>query len=474
MATTDQTNRGDDDNDDWCGVCREKGDLLMCDGCCLSFHCGCIGYQDLDFLPDDKDWFCWNCSKLRGVPFAVDTRPINPQTAPEVIYMAVDASLEYYYKYNILQRKSRRGRSPRTFTAMLRTGPDAQRDVVVMNFDVDDRRIWRGDLSRKTRIGWIGTVEPAPGADLTRHPVPLLPQFHRVRELGHTNASDPPPPPVFTPQTVRPSERVDDRNAGTLALPSQLLEAADILSHLASGDGNIQGLDDGDRPDPTRRAKKAQKRGHSGGGSRKENETVLPRAVNPMAPPPPPSQERMTEAAMELDVNDDVEVWISETSIGPGGWVPGRIVERALIDEDGSGAPYFAFYSVEMLPIFEHQIDVSNEHSVLGPLMRVRRPLAVPIAGEVRYATMVRRPLTTQERHRPVANLVKGDRVEAIVCGRYAPGTVAKDTGARSSTCRIVFDNPAKEMGYKAATMTQPIDAVRKTLVPARYYGMLQ
>ena len=93
--------------------------------------------------------------------------------------------------------------------------------------------------------------------------------------------------------------------------------------------------------------------------------------------------------------------------------------------------------------------------------------------GNQRYANMVRKPLTAEEQ-RPAGCLRKGDRVEAIVCGRFAPGTISKDTGPRSSTCRIKFDNPAKGMGYKAATATQPLDAVRLTSLPAQYHGMLR
>ena len=520
MAST----RGDDDNDDWCGVCREKGDLLMCDGCCLSFHCGCLGYKDLDFLPEDEAWFCWNCSKRQGKEFAVDMRPVDRATFPQIAYVAVDDSLEYYYKYDVLQKKGRQGRR---IDVTLRTGGDVRRDIVEMSFDIGDRRIWRGDLSRKTKIGWVGTVVPAPGADLTKHPVPLVPQFHCVREQGHPNASVLPPLPVYRPGLVanlrtnggeseetmtntrssrqsseelpveqatksnrgrkkRGSDRVAEQNS------AKMLEAANILSQIAYI--NSKGAD-GTPGGPTTHTKKSQKRssgqvrakdktdGETGGkrrNSTKENETQTPQnpgtAAKAAAHPSglnQVNQVKMTPAALRLDVDDEVELWLNETHVGPGGWVPGKIVERALVAEDGSGDPYFAFYTIDMLPILDQKVDNSSSGEVLKPLLQVRRPLAVPVGGQARYATVIRKPIGPQER-RKVANFKKGDRVEAIVCGRYAPGTVARDTGSRSSKCRINFDNPAKDLGFKAATASQPIESVRLTSLPPQYNGLLR
>ena len=460
------TARRDDDNDDYCGVCQENGDLLMCDGCSLSFHGGCIGYQDIDFLGEDEDWFCWNCSKRLGKEFAVDTRPLDPNTVPNVVYVAVDESLEFYYKLNVIKKKDEGGRR---LTLRLRTGADAERDVVETSLDVEDKRIWRGDISRKTRTGWVVPVEPLPNADLSRHPVPLVPRFHCVSERGRSPAYIP-PPSVYSPRKLQNSVKMDDRNA------EDMIEVADILSQFASIDANCVGLKVAP-PGPgtktyTKKRRATSSKGQPGSGGGKVNKTDP--TANPAANPPrAPVQVKMTEAALKLDVGDDVEVWISETNVGPGGWVPGRVVERALIEEDGSGAPYFAFYTVEMLPLLEHSIDLSSNTSAISSLLQVRRPLAVPIGGQSRYANMVRKPLTAEAR-RPARRFSKGDRVEAIVCGRFAPGTISRDTGARSSTCRINFDNPAKEMGYKAATATQSIDAVRLTSLPAQYYGMLR
>jgi hypothetical protein len=458
------TRRSDDSNDDFCGVCQEEGDLLMCDGCRLSFHGGCIGYQDLGFLPEDEDWLCWNCSKRLGKEFVVDARPLDPGRVPNVVFVAVNDSLEYYYKFNVVRKKGKRGRR---LAVTLRTGPDAERDVIETTFDVEDRKIWRGDLSRNTTNGWVVPVEPLPNTDLTRHPVPHVPRFHCVTEPGHPVATIPPPPLLSSTKT-RNSKKAAERNA------QDMIEVADILSQFASIDANRGGTDvalpGSKAKEHAKKRRAVSSEGQPGGGGSKVRE--IARAANPAEMAGAPSQLKMTEAALKLDVDDDVEVWISETSVGPGGWVPGKVVERALIEEDGSGAPYFAFYSVEMRPLLEHPIDLTSEHSVMRPMLRVRRPLAVPV-GNQRYANMVRKPLTAEEQ-RPAGCLRKGDRVEAIVCGRFAPGTISKDTGPRSSTCRIKFDNPAKGMGYKAATATQPLDAVRLTSLPAQYHGMLR
>ncbi len=123
----------------------------MCDGCRLSFHGGCIGYQDLGFLPEDEDWLCWNCSKRLGKEFVVDARPLDPGCVPNVVFVAVNDRLEYYYKFNVVRKKGKRGRR---LAVTLRTGPDAERDVIETTFDVEDRKIWRGDLSRNTTNGW--------------------------------------------------------------------------------------------------------------------------------------------------------------------------------------------------------------------------------------------------------------------------------------------------------------------------------
>ena len=51
-------------NDNCCKICRERGELLMCDGTCgASFHLACIGLKESD-LPEGE-WFCSECMAAR-------------------------------------------------------------------------------------------------------------------------------------------------------------------------------------------------------------------------------------------------------------------------------------------------------------------------------------------------------------------------------------------------------------------------
>jgi hypothetical protein len=520
--------KGDDENDDWCAVCREKGDLLMCDGCCLSFHCGCIGYLDVDFLPDDEAWLCWNCSKHSGKDFVLDTRPVDLDTFPHAMYVAVDDSLEYYYKYNVVHKKG--GRRGRRIKLLLQTGANAERDVVEVSFDKEDGKIWRGDLSRRTKIGWIGLMEPAGGTDLKEYPVPLVPMFHLSRERGKPVVSRP-PPPVYRRGFIadRGIEDEDDGSKSTLTgspespdldsedIPvaklaksdakreretstvsrrdsfgasERMLEVADILSTFASinkgkrrsiGGNEARGAkaDNGTNNETNNETQgfpnSTGNRAHVAAVSTKgcpPDPAGGQRQASHHAPPPQSTGAKMTDCAMEIDVNDDVEVWVNETNIGPGGWMPGKVAERVLVDPKGYGSPYFAFYTVDMLPILNESVELKSRGTEMRLLMQVRRPLAVPILGSAGYAALVRKPRTTPEQHSS-HGFKKGDRVEAIVCGRYAPGTVIKDTKHRSKLCRIKFDHPAKEKAYKETSISQPIETVRLDSPSPQYYGML-
>mmetsp|Transcript_17558 Transcript_17558/g.42711 ORF Transcript_17558/g.42711 Transcript_17558/m.42711 type:complete len:642 (-) Transcript_17558:213-2138(-) len=49
---------------DYCVVCEDGGDLLVCDGCSGPYHLECI-YPPLDEIPED-DWFCRKCTDQRA------------------------------------------------------------------------------------------------------------------------------------------------------------------------------------------------------------------------------------------------------------------------------------------------------------------------------------------------------------------------------------------------------------------------
>ncbi|KAJ9166335.1 hypothetical protein P3X46_021107 [Hevea brasiliensis] len=53
----DEQGGNTDDSDNICSVCREGGDLILCDQCPSSFHTNCIGLEDVP----DGDWFCPFC-----------------------------------------------------------------------------------------------------------------------------------------------------------------------------------------------------------------------------------------------------------------------------------------------------------------------------------------------------------------------------------------------------------------------------
>ncbi|KAI9849729.1 MAG: hypothetical protein M1838_000090 [Thelocarpon superellum] len=59
------TERGEDDNEDFCSACGGNGDLLCCDGCDRSFHFTCLDPpMDKDQLPET--WFCYVCASSRN------------------------------------------------------------------------------------------------------------------------------------------------------------------------------------------------------------------------------------------------------------------------------------------------------------------------------------------------------------------------------------------------------------------------
>ena len=42
-----------------CSICRDGGDLILCDGCPKSFHLSCLKLKESDL--GDENWYCANC-----------------------------------------------------------------------------------------------------------------------------------------------------------------------------------------------------------------------------------------------------------------------------------------------------------------------------------------------------------------------------------------------------------------------------
>jgi hypothetical protein len=45
-----------------CNICKDGGDLLLCDGCPKSFHQRCLLIKELD---PNNEWFCFECTEKR-------------------------------------------------------------------------------------------------------------------------------------------------------------------------------------------------------------------------------------------------------------------------------------------------------------------------------------------------------------------------------------------------------------------------
>ena len=152
--------------------------------------------------------------------------------------------------------------------------------------------------------------------------------------------------------------------------------------------------------------------------------------------------------------------------------MPGKIAERTLVDPKGCGKPYFAFYAVDTLPVLEYEIDLTKKDRVMTAMMRVRTSLAVPSADG--YSVLMRVPLLREDWRRQ-ETYEKGDRVEVLVCGRFSPGTIAKNSKRGSPTCKVTFDHPATELGHRSAGVDQPKELVRAINVhsKSRHYALL-
>lgn len=70
---SEQEEEDDDDDgflveEEGCYICKDGGELLMCDGDCYrSYHIGCIGRDE---LPQSENWLCQECAAKKGIVVA--------------------------------------------------------------------------------------------------------------------------------------------------------------------------------------------------------------------------------------------------------------------------------------------------------------------------------------------------------------------------------------------------------------------
>ncbi|KAJ3410811.1 hypothetical protein HDV05_003206 [Chytridiales sp. JEL 0842] len=60
----DQEDTLGDGNENRCGICKEYGELICCDGCPAAFHSKCIEFKENGI---DEDWFCASCESIKSI-----------------------------------------------------------------------------------------------------------------------------------------------------------------------------------------------------------------------------------------------------------------------------------------------------------------------------------------------------------------------------------------------------------------------
>jgi len=74
-----------EDDKDLCAVCKEAGELMVCDGgdeddgCGRAFHVGCINRQ----VVPDGDWICQECAKSAGIQVGPEGHEFRPKLGDE-------------------------------------------------------------------------------------------------------------------------------------------------------------------------------------------------------------------------------------------------------------------------------------------------------------------------------------------------------------------------------------------------------
>lgn len=92
------------DDADICQICKNGGELLVCDGCTRCFHLECVGLANIP--PDDK-WFCDACSRSKAKP-----KKTPPQCYCRRYFSSLEALAEHNVKCAAVQEQVKGGSAP--------------------------------------------------------------------------------------------------------------------------------------------------------------------------------------------------------------------------------------------------------------------------------------------------------------------------------------------------------------------------
>jgi hypothetical protein len=437
--------RNPDDNDDWCGVCKEGGDLLMCDGCHLSFHFGCVGYSGDEIIDQASDWFCWHCSAKRGQKFFVDTTDIKPKGLAATVYVAVDDRLEYYHKYDVVTKTSE------NFVASLKTGTKEAGRGTTVTVSLRDPRVWRGYLKLKARKGWVPMMKPVDKKGARGHPLMYEPAFRSViqrptRDETAHEATDVRLAGHSSRKRLKAAPKVSPIGTSSNSSSQEEADAANTLAQMNTMDERNAGVSDA-RPSPSKKM-------------------IIPLPLERVS-------WIINKLLTDLQVGSAVEVWVDATELGPGGWMPGVIEERVELNPpEKSGPllnnPYFAFYRVRLMPLpgegnsslFSKDLDSADP--VVKSLCSLRTSLTMPCSSEGGHGFVIlaRRPLKKKDRKKGGTLLRERDNVEVLLCGRYCPGNISTKCNDTKS-CKVVFDAPCLVPTINLEIENQPWNRIR-------------
>ncbi|GBG32642.1 PHD finger protein 21A [Hondaea fermentalgiana] len=73
------------ENEDFCSLCEQGGDLLLCDGCPRSYHLPCLGIEE---PPEEDEWFCPEC--LANAKDIVDDSELDDRSWRDYIKVFMD------------------------------------------------------------------------------------------------------------------------------------------------------------------------------------------------------------------------------------------------------------------------------------------------------------------------------------------------------------------------------------------------